>query len=78
MTKLRDVIFHFGGIIGNHPFLINNFLKVANPMDKNKVAGNNSTEEDYMATAFLSGLNRGRYDALLNNLHKAFWMGHDK
>ena len=31
-----------------------------------------------MSTAFLPGLNRGRYDVLLNDLHKYFRMGREK
>ena len=31
-----------------------------------------------MAMAFLSGLNRGRYGMLLNNLHNAFRTGHNE
>ena len=63
MTYLRDVISHCGWFIGNHPFLVDNFLKAAKPVDPDdptdgeKLAVNNSTEEAYIATAFLSGLN---------------------
>ena len=63
MTYLRDVISQCGRFIGNHPFLVDNFLNASklvdpdNPTDNEKLAANNSTEEAYMATAFLSGLN---------------------
>ena len=33
MTNLRDVISHCGGVIGNHPFLVDKFLKAAYPAD---------------------------------------------
>ena len=49
-----------------------------NPTDNEKPAANNSTEEAYMATAFLLGLNRGRYGVLLNDLQNAFHMGRDE
>ena len=63
MTKLRDVISNYRGVIGNRPFLINKFLKASNPedldnsTDENVAAAKTATEEAYMATAFLSGLN---------------------
>ena len=84
MTYLRDVISHCIWFIGNHQFLVDKFLKAANPVDldnptdNDKSATNNSTEEAYMATAFLSGLTRGRYGVLLNDLQNAFHMGRDK
>ena len=31
MDNLRDVISHFGGFVWNHPFLIDIFLKAADP-----------------------------------------------
>ena len=63
MTNLKGFISNFGGVIRNHPFLINKFLKSAkpadpdNPTDDEKAAANNDTKEAYMAMAFLSGLN---------------------
>ena len=50
MTYLRYVISHCGRFIGNHPFLVDNFLKAAKPVDPDdptdgeKLAVNNSTE----------------------------------
>ena len=35
MTNLRDIISHFGGFIGNHPFLVEKFLKAAYLADEN-------------------------------------------
>ena len=84
MTYLRDVISHCRWFIGNHPLLVDKFLKSAkpvdpdNPTDNENSAANNSTEEAYMATVFLSGLNQGRYGVLLNNLQNSFHMGRDK
>ena len=84
MTNLRDIISHFGGVIGNHPFLVDKFLKAAdladpdNPTENETAATKTATEEAYMATAFLSGLNNARYGALLNELHNAFRMGRDE
>ena len=81
MVNLKGFISNFGGVIGNHPFLINKFLKSAkpedpdNPTDDEKAAANNSTKEAYISMAFLSGLNRGRYVVVLNDLHNAFWVG---
>ena len=81
MTNLRDVISQCKGVIVNHTFLINKFIKSDKPadpyytMDDKKAAANNSTKEAYMATAFLSGLNQCRYGVLLNDLHNTFWMG---
>ena len=63
MTYLRDVISHCRRFIGNRPFLVDKFLKVAKPVDPDdpiddeKSAENNSTAKAYMATAFLSGIN---------------------
>ena len=84
MTYLRDVISHCRWFIGNHPLLVEKFLKAAkpvdpdNPTDNKNSASNNSTEEAYMATVFLSGLKRGRYGVLLNDLQNAFHMRRDK
>ena len=56
MTKLRDVISNYRGVIGNRPFLINKFLKASNPedldnpTDENVAAAKTATEEAYMAT----------------------------
>ena len=44
MTKMRDFIYHCGGFIGNHPFLIDKFCKAAEPVDLN-----NSTDNDNAA-----------------------------
>ena len=33
MSNLRDVISHCGGVIVNHPFLVEKFLKAADPTD---------------------------------------------
>ena len=84
MSNLRDVISHCGGVIGNHQFLVEKILKAADPTDPlhptedEMAAAKTATEEAYMATAFLSGLNNARYGALLNELHNAFCMGCDK
>ena len=81
MTNLRDVISYCGGFVGNHSFLIYKLLKayksadLDNITDDNTEAVNNATEEVYMATAFLSVLNRGIYGVLIKNLHNTFWMG---
>ena len=84
MLNLRDVILHYGGVIGNHPFLVDKFLKAAdladkdNPTEEEMTAAKTMTEEAYMATAFLSGLNNTRYGALLNDLNIDFRMGRDE
>ena len=84
MTDLRDVIYHCGGVIGNHPFLVDKFLRAAYPTDldnptKNETAAaKTETEEAYIAMTLLSGLNRARYGVLLNYLHNAFRMGRDE
>ena len=84
MSNLIDVISHCDGFIGNHPFLVEKLLKSVDPADENNptedetAAAKAATEEAYMATAFLSGLNNSRYGALINNLHNAFCMGHDE
>ena len=31
MSKLRDVIYHCGDVIGNNPFLVEKFLKAVGP-----------------------------------------------
>ena len=48
-----------------------------NPKDDTAVA-KNATKEAYMSTEFLSGLSRDRYGVLLNDLHNAFRMVHNK
>ena len=72
ITNLSDIISHCGGVIGNHPLLVEKLLKSAdpsnpdNPTEDETSAAKTVTEEAYMATAFLSGLNRDRYGVLLN------------
>ena len=84
ISNLRDVISHFGGVIGNHPFIVDKLLKAADPEDSENptedetAAAKTTTEEAYMATAFLSGINSARYGVLLKELHNAFHMGRDK
>ena len=83
MSNLRDAISHCGGVIGNHPFLVEKPLKAAdladpeNPTENDRSAAKTATEEVYMATAFLSGINISRYGALLKELQKHFCMGRD-
>ena len=63
MKNLRDVIFHCGGVIGNHLFLVDKLLKASDPEDPNNPTENDmassktSTEEPYMEMPFLSGIN---------------------
>ena len=84
MTNLIDVISHFGGFIGNHPFLVDKFLKAAdladpdNPTENETAATKTATEEAYMATAFPSGLNKAKYRVLINELHHNFNMGREE
>ena len=84
MSNLRDVISHCGGVIGNHPFLVDKLFKAEdtteplNPTEEESATAKTATEEAYMATEFLSGLNNARYGALLNKLHNAFRMGRDE
>ena len=84
MTNLRDVISHCGGVIVNHTFLVEKILKAidpgdpGNPTNNETAAAKTTTEEAYMATAFLSGLNRSRYGVILNELHNAFHMGREE
>ena len=81
---MRDVISHCGGVIVNDPFLVEKFLKAAdtedkdNPTEEDTTIDKNATEEAYMETAFLSGINNAIYGALLNNLHNAFHTGHNE
>ena len=84
VSNLRDVIYQCGGTIGNHPSLVDKFLKAAyravpkiftvNETAAAKIA----TEEAYITTEFLSGINSARYGDLLNKLHNAFHMGRDE
>ena len=84
MTNLRDVISHCGGLIGKHPFLVEKFLKAAdpedpdNPTENETAASKTAIEEAYVATAFLSGLNKAIYGVLLNEFHNAFCMVRDE
>ena len=76
VNNLRDIISHCGGVIENHPFLVDKLLKVADPADPDdrtddeKAEAKNSIKEARMATAFILGLNRGIYGVLLNDLHR--------
>ena len=51
MSNLREVIPNCGGVIGNHPFLVDKFLKAAelaeetNHMEKETSAAKIATEE---------------------------------
>ena len=82
--NLGNVISHCGSVIGNQPFLVEKFMKAAelvddnNPTEDETTVAKTATEEAYMATAFLSGLNNARFRALLNELHNAFRMGHNE
>ena len=84
MKNKRDVISHCGGFIGNHPFLLDKFLKAEDPGNPKNSTENNTakvkttTEEANMATELLSVLNQSRYGVLQNELHNAFCMGRDK
>ena len=40
MKNLRDVISHCGGVIGNHPFLVNKLLKATDPEDSDNPTEN--------------------------------------
>ena len=80
MSNLRDIISHCGGVIVNHLFLVEKFLKDADPTDPlhptedETAVAKTATEEAYMATSFLSGINNTRYGALPNDLHNEFHM----
>ena len=56
MSNLRDIISHCGGVIGNHPLLVDKFLKAAdledeeNPTEEETATAKTATEESYMAT----------------------------
>ena len=84
MTNLRDVISHCEGVIGNHTFLINKLIKADrpaetdDPTDEEMAESKIATEEAYMTTELLSGLNQGRYGVLLKDLHNDFHMGCDE
>ena len=81
MSNLRGVISHCVGVIGNHPFLVEKFLKAADLEDpetstENETAASKTAKEEaYMATEFLLGLNIARYGVLLNELHNSVLMG---
>ena len=84
MSNMRNVISHCGSVIGNHPFLVDKFLKAVdtadtdNPTEEDTTTYKTAIEEAYMDTAFLSGMNNARYGALLNDLHNTFRMGHNE
>ena len=84
MSNLKDVISHYDGVIGNHPLIVEKSPKDAdptdplNPTEDETAASKTATEEAYMATAFLSGLNNDRYGVMLNKMHNAFHMGRDE
>ena len=84
MTNLRYVISHCSIVIGNHPLLVEKFLKAIdpayldNPTENETAAAKTATKEACTATALLPGLNRARYGVLLNEFHNAFRMGRDE
>ena len=84
MSNLRNVISHCGGVIGNYPFLVGKYLKAADPaypespLENEISIAKTLTEEAYLATTFLSGVNIARYGSLLNDLQKAFCVGRDE
>ena len=84
MSNLRDFISHCGGAIGNHPLLVEKFLKAAdtteplNPTEDETATSKTATEEAYMATEFLSGINNAMYGVLINKLHNTFHMGREE
>ena len=83
MTNLRDIISPCVWIIENHTFLVDKFMKAAepadpdNPTENETAASNTATEEAYVSTAFISGLNKARYWVLLNKLHNTLRMVRD-
>ena len=84
MSNLRDIISHCGGVIGNCSFIVDKLLKATelvdenNPTEEKTTAAKTATEEAYMATEFLSGINNAIYGVLLNELHNAFRMGRNE
>ena len=75
---------HCGGILGDHPLLINNKFIEAGlyPLDavNYQQVDNEKTEskEAYTAITFLSGSNHSRYGHLMNKIHKIFRMGQNE
>ena len=63
MTNLIDDISHCGGVIGNHPVIVEKPPKAAYPAEPDNLTENETTtaktviEEAFMATPFLSDLN---------------------
>ena len=84
MSNLREVISHCGSVIGNHPFLVEKFLKAAdpedpiNPTEDETAAAKTATEEAYMSMAFLSGIKNAMYGTLLKDMNNSFITRHDK
>ena len=80
-TNLVQVIEHCGGNFGTHPTLVDYNLKannIASPDPTQRAAAEENSKEAYMATAFLCGLNKEKYQELLDDLSNAYLAGRDE
>ena len=77
------MVSHCGGATGNHPTLVASELKAEgiNPTEANSEEISDATarsSDAYEAMAFLSGLNKDRYQELLDDLANSYLNGRDE
>ena len=79
--NLVDFIDHCGGNLAGRKTLAKYILEkkgLTSPSDDEKKAAASKAKDAYEAMAYLCGLNRDRYQDLLNQLANAFLAGQDK
>ena len=79
--NLFQVVDHCGGNFGVHPSLITYNLAekgITTPSNTEKTNAEEESREAYLAISFLSGLNREKYQELLDNLSNSFLSGRDE
>ena len=79
--NLRDVVSHCGGNLNVHESLVKHTLKekgITSPSTNEQKAATEKAKAAYKAMSFLCGLNKYRYQDLLNDLANAYLAGCDK
>ena len=78
--NMNQVVEHCGGNFGTHPLLVQNILTkngVTSPTNTQKAEAEDKLKEAYLAITFLCGLNREKYQDLLDDLSHLFITGKD-
>ena len=79
--NLVQVSDHCGGNFGLHSKLINDILTkagITSPTDDQQRAAETESKEKYLAMAFLCGLNKEKYQGLMDDLSNSFLNGRDE